>query len=211
MTPGRRPSRLSAKDQVALGAALLAAVAGALIWMLWVVPIVSSVERAHPAPLGQTLSVDLDAGESSGVWASGISAALGTMRCRVTGPDGAEPRLLGAPSLNWDDTLWWMTPRAGFEQVLRFAASGSGVHRVSCTDSLDTYDGEFLLAGDTFGGSAIGLGRGTGFAVGTVLAFCAVVLPLFAVLLPIVIGLRLLFTRRRKPVGQSFQPARPLS
>lgn len=196
---------------MALGAALLAAVAGVLIWMLWVLPVASSVERAHPVPLGRTLSVDLDAGEGAGVWASGISAALGTMRCGVAGPDDTRVQLVSAPSLNWDDTLWWMTPRTGFEQVLRFTASESGAHRVHCEDSLETYDGAFLLADDSFGEGAVGLGRGSGFAPGTVLAFCAVVLPLFAVLLPIVIGLRLLLTRRRAPDARSFAGERPLS
>lgn len=184
---------------MALGAAAVALIAGILIWTLWVMPIAASVEEAEPNPLGRTVSVDLNEGERSGIWASGISAALGSTDCTAIAPDGAELPGRGAPSLTWDDTLWWMTPRRGFEQIVQFTASASGVHTVTCVDSLGTYDGDFLVAGDAFGGGEVGLGRtgSNGFALGTVLAFCAVVLPLFSVLLPVVIGLRIVFTRRR--------------
>lgn len=198
MSPSAHRSGLTDRDHVALGAAVVALLAGILIWTLWVLPIVSSVEEAPSSPLGRTVLVDLEEGARSGVWASGISPALGSTRCTVIAPDGVELPLRGAPSLTWDDTLWWMTPRRGFEQVVQFTASVSGVHDVTCVDSLGTYDGEFLVAGDTFGGGELGLGRtgSNGFAIGTVLAFCAVVLPLFSVLLPLVIGLRVAFTRR---------------
>ena len=199
MSPAAHRSGLTDRDHVALGAALVALLAGVLIWTLWVIPIASSVDEAEPSGLGSSVRVDLDEGERFGVWASGISAALGSTSCTVIAPDGAELPWRGAPSLTWDDTLWWMTPRHGFEQIVQFTASASGVHTVTCVDSLGTYDGDFLVAGDSFGGGEVGLGRtgSNGFALGTVLAFCAVVLPLFSVLLPVVIGLRIVFTRRR--------------
>lgn len=198
----KRPG-LTQKDRTALGAAAVAAVAGALIWLLWVLPISASVEQAQSRPLGRTISVELEAGEGAGIWASGISPTLGTSECTVRGPGGDTATQGGAPSLNWDDTLWWMTPRQGFEQISRFTAAETGAHEVRCTDALDTYDGEFLLAGDAFGDGAVGLGRSGAaeFAVGTFLAFCAVVLPAFAILLPIVIGLRLLVARHHPAVA----------
>ncbi|MBO9626671.1 MAG: hypothetical protein J7484_09885 [Microbacterium sp.] len=179
------------KDHVALGAAVLSAVAAVLIWTLWVLPIARSVGDAEPAVVGETLAVDLDAG-AVGIWGSGRTAAFGTLDCIVTAPDGARVPLSGPPSLTWEDVLWWTSPRPGFSQLSRFTAPSAGRYDVACVDSLDTYDGEVLVAGDTFGSFAVGLGRSgtSGFPVGSVLAFCAVVLPLFAVLLPIVIGLR---------------------
>lgn len=187
------------KDQVALGAAALALLAGALIWLLWVMPITRSVAEASPAPLGEPLSVELAAGERVGIWASGLSAAFGAIECTVTGPDGDPLPQRGAPSLNWDDTLWWTNPRPGFEQVSQVVAVDEGRHTVDCRDSLGQYGGEILVAGDTFGAGDVGLGR-TGsadFAIGTVLAFCAVVCPLFALLLPVIIVVRRLSERLR--------------
>lgn len=187
------------KDQVAIGAAVVSAIAAALIWMLWVVPIATSVEHAEPQPIGTSRTVELDHGQAAGIWATGRAAWLGTAECMVLGPDGSEQPLTAGPSLNWEDTLWWMTPRAGFEQILRFASTSSGAYEVRCADRLDTYDGEFLVAGDSFGAGAIGLGRGgsSDFPVGSILAFCAVVLPLFSVLIVPVIALRRLRDRRR--------------
>lgn len=199
MSPAAHRSGLTDRDHVALGTALVALLAGILIWMMWVIPIASSVDGAEPSALSSTIRVDVDEGERFGIWASGISPALGSTSCTAIAPDGVELPRRGAPSLTWDDTLWWMTPRRGFEQIAQFTASESGAHMVTCADSLGTYDGEFLVAGDTFGGGELGLGRtgSNGFAMGTVLAFCAVVLPLFSVLLPVVIALRIAFTRRR--------------
>lgn len=187
------------KDHVAIGAAVVAAVAAALIWLLWVVPIAQSVGQAEPQPLGAPISVSLDGGQGAGVWATGRSAWLGTAECEVHGPDGSEQATADGPSLQWEDTLWWVTPRPGFEQIVRFTASAPGTYEVRCADAVDVYDGEFLVAGDSFGAGSIGLGRGgaSGFPIGSILAFCAVVLPLFSVLLPIVIVLRRLRERRR--------------
>lgn len=186
------------KDHVALAAAAVSAVAAVLIWVLWVLPIARSVGDAVPAPIGETITVDLGAGPA-GVWGSGHSSAFGTIDCAVTGPDGRAVALSGPPSLTWDDVLWWTNPRPGFEQLSRFTAPSAGSYEIACTDSLDTYGGEFLVAGDTFGGFSVGLGRtgASDFPVGSILAFCAAVLPLFAVLLPIVIALRRVRDRRR--------------
>ncbi len=186
------------KDHVALAAAAVSAVAAVLIWVLWVLPIARSVGDAAPASIGETITVDLDAGPA-GVWGSGASSAFGTVDCSVTSPDGDSLRMSGPPSFTWDDVLWWTAPRAGFAQLSRFTAPSAGTYEIACTDSLDTYGGEFLVAGDTFGGFSVGLGRtgASDFPVGSVLAFCAAVLPLFAVLLPIVIGLRRVRDRRR--------------
>lgn len=187
------------RDQVAFAAAALCAIAGVLIWMLWVLPIARSVGEAAPTPVGDSMTVELAAGESAGLWGSGQSVVFGTVDCSVVSPDGDPVTQLGPPALTWDDTVWWMNPRPGFEQFAQFTAEDAGAHEVSCVDSLDTYGGEYLVAGDTFGSGSIGLGR-TGsndFAVGTLLAFGAVVCPLFAVLVVIVIPLRRLRDRRR--------------
>ncbi|MCK2036271.1 hypothetical protein KZC51_08985 [Microbacterium sp. SSW1-49] len=203
MTSAARWGRLNDRDRLALGAALTSVVAGALIWLLWVLPVATSVDRAAAHPLGEPAIVELDAGQRVGIWGSGISANLGTMACTVNTAEGEDVATRGGPALVWSDTLWWMTPKWGFEQSVQFTALEAGMYRVSCADSLDTYDGEFLVAGDSFGGGSVGLGRhgGSDFAVGSVLAFGAVFCPLFAVLLPIVIGIRLAISRRRASSG----------
>lgn len=195
--------RLADRDAVAFWFSALCGCVGVLIWILWVLPVVASVEDAVPSPLGRTAEVELDSGERGGVWGSGISAALGTMECVVVGPGGGELPLRGAPSLTWDDTLWWMTPKPGFEQSAQFTSDRAGTHTVTCVDTLDTYDGEFLVAGDVFGSGSVGLGRngGSDFAVGTLLAFGAVFCPLIAVLLPGVILMRRVVARRRMRRG----------
>ncbi|MGH3691549.1 MAG: hypothetical protein ACRDT7_15465 [Microbacterium sp.] len=195
--------RLADRDAVAFGFSALCAVAGALIWILWVAPIASSVADADAVPIGGSVKLDLAAGERVGVWGSGISAAFGTMECTVTAPDGTELPQRGGPSLSWDDTLWWMTPKRGFEQRAQFTSVDAGLHTVTCVDSLDTYDGEFLLAGDAFGTGSVGLGRsgGSDFAVGTLLAFGAVFCLPVAVALPVVISIRRLAARRRRGRG----------
>jgi len=149
-------------------------VGSALIWILWVLPIARSIERAEPVPLGEPIEVSAGA---HGVWASGRAAMLGLVRCES---DGA---LSSGPSLEWDDTLWWMTPREGFEQTRRV----SGATRVVCEATLDSYEGEYLVARDAFGSRSVWIGR-MGEPSGTVLAVGAVGLPLFAVFLtPILI------------------------
>jgi hypothetical protein len=195
--------RLADRDAVAFGFSALCALAGVLIWTLWVTPIASSVGGADAVPIGRSVKIELSAGERVGVWGSGISAAFGTMECTVTAPDGIELPQRAGPSLSWDDTLWWMTPKRGFEQRTQFAAIDAGLHTVTCIDSLDTYEGEFLLAGDAFGNGSVGLGRngGSDYAVGTLLALGAVFCPPMAVLLPVVIMIRRLATRRRRAHG----------
>lgn len=191
--------RLADRDAVAFGFSALCACIGVLIWTLWVLPVAASVRDADPVPLGRGETVELRAGERVGIWGSGISAMLGTLECSVSGPDGAALPQRGGPSLSWDDTLWWMTPKRGFEQHTQFTAAHEGVHTVTCIDSLDTYEGEFLVAGDAFGSGSIGLGStgGNDFATGTLLAFGAVFCLPVAALLPVVILVRRRVTGRR--------------
>lgn len=197
MTEARSVERLKAKDRTAFIGAGVSAVVSVLIWTLWVFPIVRTVEVAEPVAIGSSTSIELATGETVGIWASGRSATFGTLECTVTAPDGGEvPQARGA-SLGWEDLLWWMTPRRGFEQRSQVTAIQAGAHLVRCVDSLDTYDGDFLVAGDSFGTGDIGLGR-TGsndFSIGAVLVFCAVLCPPLAVLIPLVILLRRLVTR----------------
>lgn len=192
--------RLADRDAVAFWLAALCACVSVLIWTLWVLPVAASVDDAAPSPLGRSAEVGLDSGERGGICGNGISAALGTMECAVVGPDGVGLPLSGAPSLTWDDTLWWMTPRLGLAQSAQFTSLEAGIHTVTCVDALDTYDGEFLVAGDTFGRGSVGLGRngGSDFAVGSLLAFGAVACPLIVVLVPGVILIRRLVARRRR-------------
>lgn len=199
MTAAARRGAWGDRDRFALATALICAVGGVLIWVLWVFPVVASVDAADTHPMGERALVELDAGERVGVWGRGISANLGTMACTVTAPEGDGVATSSGPSLDWSDTLWWMTPKWGFEQSAQFTAADTGAYRVSCADSLDTYDGEFLIAGDSFGGGSIGLGRngGSDYAIGSLLAFGAVFCPLVAVMLLVIVGVRLAVTRRR--------------
>lgn len=193
-------NRLADRDAVAFWFSGFCALAGVLIWTLWVLPVAASVGEADAVPLGRSVQVELPAGDRLGIWGSGISAAFGTMTCTVTDPSGGVLPLRPGPSLSWDDTLWWMTPQRGFEQTRQFTTVDEGVHAVTCSDALDTYGGEFLVAGDAFGSGSIGLGRSgsSDFAVGTLLAFGAVVCPLIVLMLPGVILIRRLITRRRR-------------
>lgn len=197
MTP-RTVEGLRAKDQAAFIAAAVCAVVSVLIWTLWVLPIVRSIDAAQPAAVGRTLAVELSEGETVGIWASGRSPALGTMECGVVGPGGAELPQSGGSSLGWDDVLWWVTPRHGLAQHSQFTSTAAGEHLVRCEDSLDTYEGEFLVAGDSFGTGDIGLGRtgGSDYSIGAILVFCAVLCPPLAVLIPVVIIVRRLVARR---------------
>lgn len=195
-----RDQRVRRRDRAAFAAAGACAVMAVLIWTLWVLPVASSVKAAEPVPIGAATTVRLEPGERAGIWGLGRSAILGTAVCAVTAPDGREITPRSGPSLDWADTLWWMTPRWGFEQFSQFTASEAGDHTVQCIDALDVYEGEFLVAGDAFGGGSIGLGRGggAGFATGSLLAFGAVTSPLIAVLIVIVIPLRRLRDRARE-------------
>lgn len=148
----------------------------ALIWILWVVPVARSVDEAEPVPLGRTIAVSDGA---HGVWVSGRAGMLGLVQCTSDG------EVTSGPSLDWEDTLWWMTPREGFEQTRRV----SGATSITCESTLESYEGEYLVARDVFGSRKVWIGR-MGEPSGTVLALGAVGLPLFAVFLTPVLVVR---------------------
>lgn len=172
---------------------------GALIWMLWVLPVASSVAAAAPVPLGETAAVEAAAGESVGVWASGPAALLGLTECAGTDAAGQDVPLRAGATPDWDDVLWWMTPRDGFRQVLRAVPAATGEVTIACASAMDAYDGDFLLAGDSFGAGSVGLGRGgnVDYPVGTLLALGAVTLPMFSVMLFVVLIVQTLRVRAR--------------
>lgn len=172
-------------------------VASALIWALWVVPVSQSVAAARPTPLGE--AAELPAEGVTGVWASGTAALLGLVECRAETADGISLRTWSAPSPGWEDTLWWMTPRTGFSPVRSIADAGGPAASVTCSSRIDSYDGEFLLAGDvTAGGGGVGLGRmgNVDYPTGTLLALGAVGLPLFSFFMTIVLLVQGLRARR---------------
>ena len=208
MSPAGTRIHPATRLRSAMLAAVLGAIGGTLIWVLWVLPIVASVDRADPRPLGDAIVVELGVDERAGVWSQGVSASLGTLDCVVTGPDGASVAQRGAPALDWSSTLWWMTPKPGFVQTSQFTASAAGAYEVRCADSLGIYDGAFLIAGDSFGGGSIGLGRGGGadYPVGTMLSFGAVFLPPFAVAVSIIVLIRVAVSRRALRRAQDAAP-----
>ncbi|WP_344229490.1 hypothetical protein [Microbacterium binotii] len=172
-------------------------VASTLIWAVWAVPVSQSVAAAQPVPLGQT--VELPAEGVTGVWASGAAPLLGLVECRAETVDGSSLDTWSVPSPGWDDTLWWMTHGDGFSPVLSIADAGGAAASVTCSSRIDTYDGEFLLAGDvTAGGGGVGLGRmgNVDYRTGTLLALGAVGLPLFALLMAIMLLVQRLRARR---------------
>lgn len=186
------------------GASALATV---LIWVSWVLPISRSIESATPAPIGSSVVYDVEKGKTVGIWTSGQSSWLGTVSCAVEGPDGGKPRVLTVRGLSWEDTLWWITPRSGFEQTRWFTAISSGNHTVTCRDSLDTYEGEYLLAKSAAGSGQLGLGRsgGASYAKSEILAMSAVFAPLLAILLiPIMTIQTLRVCRSRRKIGNSW-------
>lgn len=178
--------------------ALISGLAGASIWGLWVIPVNASVRDAEPHPIGSSIEVTLAAGERVGIWSNSLAADLEVLECEVRDPAGAEVATRRAPALSWDDALWWVTARSGFAQVRAFEAAGDGEYSVNCRDETGWYDGEILLASDSFGGGSVGLGRfgSNDFATGTILAFCAVVCPLLAGLLVLMSGFSA-FARKR--------------
>lgn len=181
------------------GASVLAAV---LIWALWVLPISRSIESATPAAIGSSVVYEVEKGKTAGIWTSGRSSWLGTVSCTVEGPDGGSPGVLNVRGLSWEDTLWWMTRRSGFEQTRWFTATSSGNHTITCRDSLDTYEGEYLLAKSAAGSGDLGLGRSGGvrYAKSEILAMSAVFTPLLAIMLIPIMTIQTLRVRwsRRK-------------
>lgn len=165
-------------------AAVASALATVLIWALWVLPISRSIESATPESIGSSVVYDVEKGKKVGIWTSGHSSWLGTVSCTVEGPDGGNPSVLNVRSLSWEDTLWWKTPRQSFEQTRWFTATSSGSHSIMCRDSLDTYEGEYLLGKSAAGGGQLGVGRsGVTFAKSEILAMSAVFAPLLLILL----------------------------
>ncbi|RYF67776.1 MAG: hypothetical protein EOO29_36325 [Comamonadaceae bacterium] len=175
------------------------ALGAVLVWRLWAVPIARSVAHAQPAALGESVRIALPPGEVAGVWASGISALLGTIRC--TADVGGQPvALRRGPSLDWQDTLWWFTPREGFVQHLRLTGPHDGaVIDLHCRDSLDRYGGEFLIAADSFGTARI---TRADVPTGSALAVAAVGLPLFAVVLTPILAVQTIRRRRARSAGR---------
>ena len=168
-----------------LPVAIVSAVGAVLVWALWALPVADSLAGATPAALAEPVTVRLDAGARAGVWMDSPATAFETYECAVTDAAGAVVPMSRPPALEWSDVLWWASERPTFTQVLGFQAPKAGAYVVRCSERTGWYDGEILVAGDSFGDGSIGLGRngGSDYAVGTILAFCAVVLPLLAALL----------------------------
>ncbi|WP_104089832.1 hypothetical protein [Arthrobacter sp. GMC3] len=183
------------------GASVVVAV---LVWVLWVMPINRSIESASPSPLGAPIVHEARSGETIGIWATGASALLGTAECTVAGPHGEPTSVYSVRDLGWADTLWWYTARPGVEQIRWFTATSSGTYTVNCADSLDTYDGEYLLADSAGGGGSLGLGRGGGvtFSIAAALAVAAVGSPLLAVMLIPIMVIQTVRVRRRRSVDE---------
>jgi len=200
-----RADRVSDRDRghMLLIALAVSVVASVLLWTLWVLPTSRSVAEAQVAESGSTLVFEADAGQRVGVWTENVAHNLGTFTCVADGP--AAVSSWRGPSLTWDDTLWWMTGRTGYEQYAQLFFSESGTYTLSCADERDVYDGGFVIAADVFGGFGIGLGRqgAVDFPVGTVLAVSAVVAPLFVILFPIVLLLRAMRGGRRRETADS--------
>ncbi|WP_026555637.1 hypothetical protein [Arthrobacter sp. 35W] len=182
----------------------LSIVLSVLVWTLWVIPVNRSIEAAAPVTVGEPVVQELDAGETIGIWASGISASLGTVECAAIGPDGQVPTISQRRDLDWDDTLWWVTARPGFKQVRWFTATLSGSHTITCVDSLGTYGGEYLLADSANGEAVIGVGSSGGvkYPASSMLAFAAVGAPLLAVLLVPIMAVQTIRSRRSRVAGR---------
>ncbi len=181
-------------------ACALSAALGLGLWVFWVLPVRASVADATPGPSGTSVSVRLEEGQRVGIWASGRAAMLGTLECTVRSAGGEEPAVQRVRDLSWNDTLWWVTPRAGFESYAGFGAGATGEYAVSCDDSIGGYEASYLLAKDPQAPGWIGLGRGgsADFRSSSVLAYGAVVAPLLAVLLLPIMGVQSLRARHRR-------------
>lgn len=181
-------------------ACVLSAALGLGLWLFWVLPVHASVAQAEPGPSGASVSVRLEEGQWVGIWASGPAATLGTLECAVRLAGGGEVAVERVRDLSWNDTLWWVTPRAGFESYAGFSAGAAGDYSVSCSDSIGSYEATYLLAKDPQAPGWIGLGRGgsADYRSSSVLAYGAVVAPLLAVLLLPIMGVQSLRARRQR-------------
>lgn len=183
-----------------LPVAIASAIGAVLIWLCWALPVAGSLDAAVPHPLTDPLTVRLEAGERAGVWMNSPATAFETFECAVADAAGDAVPTAPPPALEWSDVLWWASEQPMFAQVIGFTARQGGDYTVRCSERTGWYDGEILIARDSFGDGAIGLGRagGADFAVGTILAFCAVVLPLLAVLLGIATAVAVIVRASRR-------------
>lgn len=159
---------------------MLCALGSVLVWLLWAHPVADALNRAETHPLGVPLQVDLEQKQRVGIWTNSVAADLGTLKCSVTTLGGKSVPTVAPPALEWSDVLWWASSRPGFSQIAGFSAPESSEYTVQCTERTGWYDGDLLLAADSFGEGSIGLGRmgAADFAQGTILVYAAVVLPL---------------------------------
>lgn len=170
---------------VMFGGSILGA---ALIWVLWVLPIATSVANATPVPLGAAQDVQVRAGDRLGIWTSAPVPEL--VQCEATQGNGEEVSFSLGPTTGWDTTLWWVTPGDGFTQRFKIDAQTGGTISLRCGSGAAGPGGDYLIAGDTFIDSTIGLGRSgnNDYPLNAVLAIGAVLLPLLAlVLIPVLI------------------------
>lgn len=190
-----------------LPVAVVSGIGAVLVWVLWALPVADSLGEATPVPLGTPVSVVLSEGERAGLWMNSPAEALGTYRCDVQGPRGRAVPTAQPPALEWSDVLWWASDRPMFAQVLGFAAASPGEYTVTCVERTGSYGGDVLLARNSFGAGTIGLGRtgGADFAVGSLLAFCAVVLPLLSGLLFVMSGCTAVVRAFRR-IGRGARP-----
>lgn len=166
---------------------IVCALGSALVWLLWVQPVANSLDSADTSPVSIPVQITLEHNERVGIWSDSVAADLETLECTVTDATGASVPLITPPALEWSDVLWWASSRPGFSQIAGFSADAPGEHTVHCMERTGWYDGDVLLAADSFGDRAIGLGRmgSVDFAQGTILAYLAAVLPLLTIALAV--------------------------
>lgn len=166
-----------------------------LVWVLWVIPVNRSVAAAAPTEVGEPIVAEFDRGAHVGIWAKGLSPQLESMECSVRGPGGRAVSVLLDRELAWDDTLFWLTARAGFFSDRGFTAAAQGAHVVKCVDSLGIYDGEYLVADMVTGTGSMRV-RGVPVSIHSALSVAAVGAPLMAILLLPLMGIQSIrFTR----------------
>lgn len=178
---------------------IVCALGSILVWLLWAHPVADALNRAETHPLGVPLHVDLEQKQRVGIWTNNVAADLGTLECSVTTLAGEPVPTVAPPALEWSDVLWWASSRPGFSQIAGFSAPESAEYTVQCTERTGWYDGDLLVAADSFGEGSIGLGRmgAADFAQGTILVYAAVVLPLLTLGLGVMTLVAALRGRRR--------------